>query len=83
MLSGIEDASWKRLSLRVLMHEMPSVSRMREIRTSDLMREEGLTKQSLLYSTVRIFYTRGFLQKLDWWRLLWRLLFTEKSPSGH
>ena len=52
MLSGIEDAPWQPLSLRVLMHEMPSVSRMREIRTSGLMRGEGLKKkQSLLYST--------------------------------
>ena len=51
MLSGVEDATWKPLSLRVLMNEMPSVSRMREIRTSGLRRGEGLTKQSLLYST--------------------------------
>ena len=55
MLSGIEDAPWQSLSLCVLMHEMPSVSRMREIRTSGLMRGEGLKKkQSLLYSTVRL-----------------------------
>ena len=46
MLSGIEDAPWQPLSLRVLMHEMPSVSRMREIRTSGLMRGEGLKKNS-------------------------------------
>ena len=50
MLSGIEDAPWQPLSLCVLMHEMPSVSRMREIRTSGLRRGEGLTKTVLLYS---------------------------------
>ena len=44
MLSGVEDAPWKPLSLRVLMNEMPSVSRMRKIRTSGLRRGEGLTK---------------------------------------
>ena len=44
MLSGVEDAPWQPLSLRVLMNEMPSVSRMREIRTSGLRRGEGLTK---------------------------------------
>ena len=53
MISGIEDAPWQPLSLRVLMHEMPSVSRMREIRTSGLMRGEGLKKNSP--SSTRLF----------------------------
>ena len=64
MLSGVEDAPWKPLSLRVLMNEMPSVSRMREIRTSGLRRGEGLTKTvpPLLDREAfsRTFYTRSF-----------------------
>ena len=36
------------------MHEMPSVSRMREIRTSGLMREEGRLIAFLLYSTASV-----------------------------